>query len=118
MTPDLSEAQLEAACKRFAALDDPEAVVGVFREYNELRPIEKIAKARLAEIDGGWLLDEIGGLRRPLTASQLAQAKEEFASMESEAIVRELVAEWYFFHPDILPLADARLAELDNIPKN
>lgn len=113
VTPDLSDAEIQKAVARVAACSDPEELVNLYRRNAEHPQLEKTVKARLAEIDGGWLLDELGGLRRPYTPEQMAKAQEEFASMESEAIVRELLAEWYFFHPDALPLAEARLVELE-----
>ena len=113
MTDELSEAHLGAARARIAGMEHPQEIADVLREREHNPMLEEIVKARLAELDGVWLLDELGGLRRPLTADQMADAEAAFADMETADIVRELLAEQYFFHPDVLPLADARLAELE-----
>ena len=114
MTPALSDAEMQKVRERIAVASDPQKLVDMFRSYDPDPQLESAVKARLAEIDGAWLLDELGRLRRPLTTEQMVSAREAFADMESAAIVRELLAEWYFFHPDVLPLADARLAQLEH----
>lgn len=116
MIPALSAEQLDAAKRRMAAATDPAELVEIFRAYERDPQLEPIVNAQLVNLGGEWVLDGFGDLRKPYTEEQMANAEAAFADMESADIVRELMAEVYFLHPDVYALADARLVELGETP--